>query len=108
MAAIKLIFRVLSGLFFALALFVAILDISASILNQKLSLTPLGSSWVEWHPSSLQQFEFGVQQYLNPDIWYSVFTPMLLAPTLLYLAILAVICFLIGRRGRQPRVAIAR
>ncbi|MEM1366355.1 MAG: hypothetical protein AAGH82_11465 [Pseudomonadota bacterium] len=108
MAFVKMCFRAIAAIALLAALAAAIADIARSIANQSLTLEPLGLTWRKWHPSSLQQAEFGVQQYVSPDAWYSVVTPMLLLPTALVFAGLALVLYLIGHRYRRPRVAIAR
>ncbi|MEO0637739.1 MAG: hypothetical protein AAFY73_13940 [Pseudomonadota bacterium] len=108
MAFVKMCFRGLAALALLAAFAAAIADIARSIANQALTLEPLGLTWRTWHPSSLQQAEFGVQQYVSPDAWYTVVTPVLLLPTAAVLAGLALAFYLIGHRYRRPRVAIAR
>ncbi|MEN0087067.1 MAG: hypothetical protein AAF737_01390 [Pseudomonadota bacterium] len=108
MAFVKMCFRGLAAITFLAALVAAIADIARSIANQQFGLEPLGLTWRKLHPSSLQQAEFGVQQYVSPEAWYSVVTPILLLPTAAILVVLALVFYLIGHRYRQPRVAIAR
>ncbi|MEO0496965.1 MAG: hypothetical protein AAF141_06280 [Pseudomonadota bacterium] len=108
MAFVKTCFRWLAAITLLAALAAAIADIARSIANQQFGLEAFGLTWRKWHPSSLQQAEFGVQQYVSPEAWYSVVTPVLLLPTAAILAGLALLLYLIGHRYRQPRVMIAR
>ena len=89
---------------FGLGLISGLMDLSASVALQSWQATPLGLAWRTYHPSSLQQFEFGVQQYISADLWFDTVVPALLAPMTFYLLGLALVFFLIGRFKRSsPR-----
>ena len=90
-AGVSLIVTILAGA----------VDIARALAAGGLTFTPLGLTWRTYHPSSLQQFEFGVQQYVSADLWFNTITPMLLLPTILFLAIFTLLFFLLSRAGRR-------
>ena len=83
----------------ALTVITAILDITRSIANSALTITALGLEWSQFHVPSLQNFQVGIQRKLGaPWLWESVIQNILLAPSWLVFAVIAIIFLWFSRR----------
>ncbi len=101
---LKFVSKMVGLLFLALALIAAVLDITRSIANSVLTYTPLGQDWFNFSNSTLNLFQVGIQRQLGlPWLWDSVIVNILLAPSWLIFAILALMFLWLGRR-RDRRI----
>ena len=97
----KLIFKIIALLSLVMAAITAILDITRSIADSTIVMTALGQDWFNFSPSTLNFSQAIVQRYLHPAIWDPGIQMILLAPSWLVFAVLALLFGLLGRRKRK-------
>jgi hypothetical protein len=86
------------GLFsLAITLATAVMDITKSIGASDIVWTSLGATWVNISITSIQAAQGAIQGYVHPFLWDPVIQWVLLWPTWLVFAVLAVILLLLGR-----------
>lgn len=101
---IRFLFRLFGLLIFAAAVIFAVMDGARSIAQSEIALTPFAESWATVSQTSLTGFEFLIQERLGmPDLWDSVFVPMLGLPTWGVLGAIGILFLLIGRRRKERR-----
>ncbi len=98
---IKFLFRLLALVSLGIAAITAILDITRSIADSTMVLTPLGLDWYNYSRASLGLLQAGIQRNLHPLIWDPVIQSILQAPTWFVFGVLALLFALIGRRRKQ-------
>lgn len=98
---IKFIFRLLALLCLGIAAITAILDITRSIADSAIVLTPLGLDWFNYSRDTLGLLQAGIQRNVHPAIWDPGIQTILQAPTWLVFGVLALLFALIGRRKKQ-------
>ena len=96
----KSILRILALFALAMALITAVLDITRSIADSALIMTPLGLDWFNLSPATLRMAQATVQDYLHPYLWDPVIQNILLAPSWF---IFGVLWFLLARAGRRHK-----
>lgn len=84
----------------ALALIAAVLDITRSIADSALVLTPLGIDWLRLSPASLNLTQSAILEYVHPLIWDPVIQTILQAPTWFVLGVLWLFLAWLGRRPK--------
>ncbi len=99
---VKFIFRVLAFLSLLLTAVTAILDITRSIADKTIVVTPLGLDWYNYSRETLGLLQTGIQRKLHPLIWDPGIQTILQAPSWLVFGVLALIFALIGRR-KKPK-----
>ncbi len=97
---IRLMFRMLALVFLVLALVLLVIDITKSIADSAIVLTPLGAVWFEWSASTLNLAQAAIQRYVHPFLWDPVIANLLLAPGWLIFGILALLCSMASRRRK--------
>lgn len=98
----KFIAKLIGFIALAMTVITAILDLTRSIANSALTITPLGFEWFNFHLPSLNGFQVGVQRKLGmPWLWESVIQNILLAPSWLVFGVLAIIFLWLGRRKNR-------
>jgi hypothetical protein len=95
------LFRILSLLCLALALVCGVLDVTRSIADSELILTPLHADWVRLNPTSLQNFREAVSAYTHPWVWDPVIVTVLKAPSWSIFALLSILLAILARRKRK-------
>ena len=98
---IKIFFRILGLLTLALALITAVLDLTRSIADSAIVMTPLGQDWFNFSLSSLNLAQAIVQRYIHPAIWDPGIQSILQLPSWVVFGVLAMLFFWIGRRRKQ-------
>jgi hypothetical protein len=98
--------------FLAAALVTIVIDGARSIAVSSLTMTPLGTTWFTLSPNSLGAFQTFIQRSVEPTVGHWVWNPLiqwvLLRPTWLVLAVVAVGLLLLPRRLRRHRPAVPR
>ncbi|MCB1422105.1 MAG: hypothetical protein KDJ69_06485 [Nitratireductor sp.] len=97
---LKSLFRILALFALALALVTAVLDITRSIADSAVVMTPLGVDWFNLSPSTLNLAQATIQRYVHPYIWDPVIQTILLAPSWVVFAILWLLFSLAGRQRK--------
>ncbi len=97
-----LIFRLASLVCFAIALIAGVLDLTRSIADKALVLTPLHTDWLQYSPDSLALLREFVTTNLHPYLWSPVIETVLSVPTWAIFALFAVI-FAMAVRSRRRR-----
>ena len=99
---LKPIVKLFGILALALSVITAILDITRTIANSALTITPLGKEWFDFHVPSLNGFQVGVQRKLGmPWLWDFLIVPVLQAPSWLVFAVFAILFLWLGRRRER-------
>jgi len=96
----KIILRILALFALAMALITAVLDITRSIADSKLIMTPLGLDWFNLSPRSLNTAQATIQDYVHPYLWDPVIQNILLAPSWFVFGALWFLLALAGRRRK--------
>jgi hypothetical protein len=97
----KFLFRLFALMFLLLAAVTGILDITRSIADSTVVMTPLGQDWFNYSASTLNQFQSLVQRYVHPDVWDPGIQKILVMPSWLVFGVLALIFGLFGRRVKK-------
>lgn len=101
---LRILMKLIALLFLALALITAILDITRSIADSTIIITPLGLDWFNFSPGSLNLSQAIVQRYVHPYIWDPVVQTILQAPSwVVFGAIWFLISIATRRRRRRLR-----
>ncbi len=98
---LKPVLRILALFALAMALITAVLDITRSIADSTLVLTPLGLDWFNLSPASLQTASVTIQGYVHPFLWDPVIQTILLAPSWFVFSVLWLILTLLGRNRKS-------
>lgn len=94
------------GLWLLAGAFVAfIVDGTKSIAASQITVTPLGQSWFELHPPSLNLVQAVVERYVLPFLWDPVLVNILLLPGWAVLAAIGALLVYLGRK-RTPASVI--
>ena len=96
------LFKILGLFILALAVVLAVLDITRSITASDIVLTPLGSSWAAISPQSLLQSRDLVQEWTHPYLWDPVLTFVLQLPSWLVFWLLAMVLLKLGQKRENP------
>jgi hypothetical protein len=83
-------FRLASLLAMAVALVAAILDMTRSIADKTMVLTPFLADWQRLSPATLDASRQAISEYLHPWFWSPAATTFLAAPTWALFAVLAI------------------
>ena len=97
---IKPVLRILALFALAMALITAVLDITRSIADSTLIITPMGIDWLTLSPGTLTQAQTAVSTYLFPALWDPVIQTILLAPSWFIFGALWLILSLLGKRSK--------
>ena len=97
----KFVIRLLGLLFLALAVIAALLDLTRSIADSAVVITPLGVDWFRASPSTLNLVQALVQRYVHPWVWDPAIQWVLRSPTWAVFAVLALIFGFFGRNRRH-------
>jgi len=97
----RMIINLLAVVSLVLTLITAILDLTKSLADSTIVMSPLGKVWFDFHNSSLNSLQVGIQRKLNiPWAWDSIFVNILQMPAWFVFAILAAILFWLGRKSK--------
>lgn len=106
----RFLFRLLATVSLAVAVVMAVLDVTRTIAASRLVLTPLGESWAGVSAATLQSAQTFVTENLHPLVWNPVMTSILAQPGFLVFGVLAFLLYAIGHRParRIGRFAVER
>ncbi len=97
-----LVFRLASLVCLAIALIAGVLDLTRSIADKVLVMTPLQTDWLQYSPNSLSLLREAVITHVHPYLWSPVIETVLSAPTWAIFALFALI-FAMAVRSRRRR-----
>lgn len=95
---LKSLCRLIAMIALALALITAVLDITRSIADSTLIMTPLGLDWFNLSPATLNMAQASIQRYLHPLLWDPIIQTILLAPSWAVFFCVWLVFTLAGRR----------
>lgn len=96
------LFRAIGYVTLALALVLAVLDITRSITAGAPVLTSIGQSWSSISPATLLQARETVTTMLPPFVWDPVINAVLTLPSWLLFWLVAMFLLWIGQRRDNP------
>ena len=97
---LRAIFKAVSLVCLAAALVSGVLDLTRSIADQQLVMTPLVADWIRFSPETLATTRDAIVTHLHPWLWTPAMETLLRAPTWSVFAVLAVL-FGMGARNRR-------
>ena len=98
---LKAIFRAVSLVCLAVALVSAVLDVTRSIADSAVVMTPLHVDWARFSPGSLDLMRTFLEQYVHAYAWDPIFVTLLTAPTWLIFVLFSILFGVAARR--RPR-----
>ena len=98
----QFVFKILGFFVLALAVVLAVLDITKSITASELVLTPVAATWAAISPNSLLSTRDLVQEWAHPYLWDPVAEFILQLPSWLVFWLLAMILLKLGQRRENP------
>jgi hypothetical protein len=101
----RFLFRLLATVALAIAVIMAVLDVTRTIAASRLVLTPLRESWASVSPGTLDQVRNAIIENTHPLVWNPVVTFMLGQPGF---AVFGVLAFLLYAIGHRPERRIGR
>ncbi|WP_210272799.1 hypothetical protein [Chthonobacter rhizosphaerae] len=100
---IAFLIRGLGVLLFAASFIALVADGIRSLAADAVVLTPLGQTWFQLHPGSLNLLQAVVQRYLHPYIWDPILLTVLLWPTFAVGGGLGILLMVLGRKRRRAQ-----
>lgn len=106
----RFLFRLMATFALAVAVLMAVLDVTRTIAASRLVLTPLGESWMSVSPTTLERTQSFIVENAHPLVWNPVMTSILAQPGFAVFGVLAFLLYAIGRRPerRIGRFAVER
>lgn len=98
---LKPLLRLLALFALAMALITAVLDITRSIADSALIMTPLGVDWFNLSPATLNVSQATIQRYVHPILWDPVIQTILLAPSWFVFGVIWLLLSLLGRNRKS-------
>lgn len=96
------LFKIVGLFVLAMAVVLAVLDITRSITASEIILTPLAGSWAAVSPETLLSTQELVQTWTHPYLWDPVLIFMLQLPSWLVFWLLAMVLLKLGQRRENP------
>ncbi len=98
---LRFLFRLMSTFALAIAVIMAVLDVTRTIAASRLVLTPLGASWVSASPSTLDALQAFLIEKAHPLVWNPVAITILSQPGFAVFGIIALLLYAIGRKPER-------
>ncbi len=96
------LFKILGLFTLALALVLAVLDITRSITASEIVLTSLASTWANVSPATLLSSREAVQIWTHPILWDPILLFLLQLPSWLVFWLVAMVFLKLGQRRENP------
>ncbi|MEX0346313.1 MAG: hypothetical protein AB3N20_15420 [Rhizobiaceae bacterium] len=104
---IRFLFRLLAMICLCIAVIMAVLDGARSVAASAVVLKPLGVSWFETSPDTLNLAQAIIQRYLLPVIWDPFVIWVLNQPGFAVMAVLSLLLYIAGyKRKRRGRIEL--
>ena len=97
---IRFLFRLLAMISLSVAVIMAVLDGARSVAASAVSLKPLGISWFETSPDTLNLAQALVQRYLLPVIWDPFMIWVLNQPGFAVMGVLSLLLYIVGHKRK--------
>lgn len=97
----RFLFRLMATIALAVAVIMAVLDVTRTIAASRLVLTPLVDSWMSVSPSTLQRAQSFVVENAHPLVWNPVISSILDQPGFVVFGVLAFLLYAIGHRPER-------
>lgn len=97
---IRITLRIIGFWLLALAFVALVLDGARTVTSGALVITPLGETWFDLSPGSLNLMQAVIQRNLHPYIWDPVVQWILLSPTWLITGLIALLLLALGKKRR--------
>ena len=97
----RFLFRLMATFALAVAVIMAVLDVTRTIAASRLVLTALGDSWLNVSPSTLERVQSFVMEKAHPLVWNPVMVFILDQPGFLVFGVLAFLFYAIGHRPER-------
>lgn len=97
----RFLFRLMATFSLAVAVIMAVLDVTRTIAASRLVLTPLGDSWRSVSPSTLEQVQTFILEKAHPLVWNPVMVFILDLPGFVVFGVLAFLLYAIGHRPER-------
>lgn len=107
---IRFLFRLMATVSLAIAVIMAVLDLTRTIAAARLVVTPLGESWASVSPSTLASLEAVITGSMHPLVWDPVVVFILQQPGFVVFGAIAFLLYAIGHRPQRRigRFAVER
>jgi hypothetical protein len=104
---LRFLFRLVGMFTLAVAVIMAVLDVTRTIAASRLVVTPLNTSWITVAPDSLEAAQHFVQTRLYPLFWDPFLVAVLNLPGVVVFGVAAFLLYALGRkRRRQGRLTV--
>ena len=97
----RFLFRLMATFALAVAVIMAVLDVTRTIAASRLVLTPLGESWRGVSPSTFEQVQSFIMDNAHPLVWNPVMAFILDQPGFVVFGVLAFLLYAIGHRPER-------
>lgn len=97
----RFLFRLLATISLAIAVIMAVLDVTRTIAASRLVMTPLQDSWNSVSPSSFGQAQSFIVENTHPLVWNPVMTFILGQPGFAVFGVLALLLYAVGHRPER-------
>ena len=97
----RFLFRLMATIALAVAIIMAVLDVTRTVAASRLVLTSLAESWAGVSPSSFRQAQAFITENTHPLVWNPVMTFILGQPGFLVFGVLAFLLYAIGHRPER-------
>lgn len=98
---VAVIFRLLAMICLCVAVIMAVQDGARSVAASAVTLKPLGISWYEISPDTLNLSQAVIQRFLLPAIWDPFMIWVLNQPGFAVMGILALLLYVAGHKRRR-------
>ena len=97
----RFLFRLMATFALAVAVIMAVLDVTRTIAASRLVTTPLGESWLNVSPSTLERVQSFIMDNAHPLVWDPVMVFILDQPGFVVFGVLAFLLYAIGHRPER-------
>lgn len=97
----RFLFRLMATVSLAVAVIMAVLDVTRTIAASRLVITPLGESWLSVSPNSLDAVQRFIIDNAHPLVWNPVVVFILGQPGFVVFGVVAFLLYAIGHRPER-------
>jgi hypothetical protein len=97
----RFLFRLMATVSLAVAVIMAVLDVTRTIAGARLVTTPLAESWASVAPGTLESLQTFVTERAHPLLWNPVMTFILEQPGFVVFGALALLLYAVGHRPER-------
>jgi hypothetical protein len=97
----RFLFRLMATVALAVAVIMAVLDVTRTIAASRLVLTSLGESWLGVSPATLERVQSFIIDNAHPLVWNPVVVFILGQPGFVVFGVLAFLLYAIGHKPER-------